>query len=46
LDDIDAKMYSFAQFIKKEKNEDSKWTGYYKLFDRYLYTNTFVDDEK
>ncbi len=46
LDDVDAKMYGFAQFIKKEKNGNSKWTSYYKLFDRYLYTDTFIDEEE
>ncbi len=44
VDDIDAKMESFAQFIKKEKRPDSRWTSYHKLFDRYLYTDTFIDD--
>jgi hypothetical protein len=38
-------MYVFSQFIKKEKKPGSKWTGYHKLFDRYIFTDTFVDDE-
>jgi 3'-5' exoribonuclease len=45
LDDIDAKMYGLAQFIKKEKKPDTKWTSYHKLFDRYIYTDTFKEDE-
>ena len=45
LDDLDAKMFGFTEQIKKEKNPDSKWTSYNKLFDRYLYTDTFVDTE-
>jgi 3'-5' exoribonuclease len=43
LDDLDAKMFGFTDQIKKEKKPDSKWTSYNKLFDRYLYTDTFVD---
>ncbi len=43
LDDIDAKMCVFVDFIKKEKRADSKWTSYHKLLDRYIYTDTFVE---
>ena len=43
MDDLDAKMFGFADQIKKERNPESKWTSYNKLFDRYLYTNTFKD---
>jgi len=28
----------------KEKRPDAKWTGYNKLFDRYIYTETFIED--
>ncbi|MEI6126329.1 MAG: HD domain-containing protein [Pseudomonadota bacterium] len=45
LDDIDAKMFGFAQFIRKEKSPDTKWTSYHKLFERYIYTSTFIEDE-
>jgi 3'-5' exoribonuclease len=45
LDDIDAKMYGLTQFIKKEKKLDTKWTSYHKLLDRYIYTDTFIDDD-
>jgi 3'-5' exoribonuclease len=44
LDDIDAKMYAVASFIRQEKKDGSQWTGYHKLFDRYLYTGTFIPD--
>ena len=43
LDDLDAKMFGFTDQIKKEKKTGSKWTSYNKLFDRYLYTDTFID---
>ena len=45
LDDLDSKMEGVRQFIQKEKKPDTKWTGYNKLFDRYIYTETFVADE-
>ncbi len=45
LDDIDAKMYELAQFIKRERQPDAKWTGYHRIFDRYIYTDTFIEDE-
>jgi len=45
LDDLDSKMEGVRQFIQKEKKPDTKWTGYNKLFDRYIYTETFVEDE-
>ncbi|MCX5896205.1 MAG: HD domain-containing protein [Proteobacteria bacterium] len=45
LDDLDSKMEGLKQFIRKEKKPDARWTGYNKLFDRYIYTETFIDDE-
>ena len=44
LDDLDSKMEGLRQFIVKEKRPDIKWTGYNKLFDRYIYTETFIAD--
>ncbi len=46
IDDIDAKMYGLAHFIKQEKQPETKWTGYHKLFDRYIYTDTFIDTDE
>jgi 3'-5' exoribonuclease len=43
LDDLDAKMFVCIEQIQKERNSETKWTSYNKLFDRYLYTNTFPD---
>jgi 3'-5' exoribonuclease len=45
LDDLDAKMEGLKNFILKEKHSDSKWTSYNKLFDRYIFKETFVDDD-
>lgn len=44
LDDVDAKMYGLAQFIRKERQPEVRWTSFYRLFDRYIYTGTFLDD--
>lgn len=46
LDDLDAKMFVCNELIRKEKNSETKWTSYNKLFDRYLYTDTFIDSER
>jgi len=43
-DDLDAKMADFTQFIAKEKRPESNWTGYHRLFNRYLYTGTIDGD--
>jgi len=45
LDDLDAKMYGLAHFIKKERRKDTRWTGFYRLFERYIYTGTFIDEQ-
>jgi 3'-5' exoribonuclease len=44
LDDLDSKMEGLREFIVKERRPDAKWTGYNKLFDRYIYTETFIED--
>jgi 3'-5' exoribonuclease len=43
IDDMDAKMFDFMQFIKKEQRPETNWTGYHRLFNRYLYTGAFAD---
>jgi len=43
-DDLDAKMADFTQFIAKEKRAETNWTGYHRLFNRYLYTGTLADE--
>jgi 3'-5' exoribonuclease len=44
-DDIDAKMFDFTQFIKKEQRPETNWTGYHRLFNRYLYTGALAEQE-
>ena len=44
LDDMDSKIVGYQHFIKKEKNSKSNWTGYHRLFERYIYKDTSTDD--
>ena len=44
LDDMDSKVNGFQQFIAKEKDKRSKCTGYHKLFERYIYKDTYTED--
>jgi len=37
IDDMDAKMNAVMAWIEKEKDNPSRWTSYYKLFDRFIY---------
>jgi 3'-5' exoribonuclease len=37
LDDLDAKVESMQSFIKRDKGENKKWTGFHRMFDRFLY---------
>jgi len=45
IDDIDAKMCTFTQFIEKEQRPETNWTGYHRLFNRYLYTGALAEKE-
>jgi len=44
LDDMDSKIRGFQEFIEKEKGNNSKWTGYHRLFEKYIYKDTNVQD--
>jgi 3'-5' exoribonuclease len=35
-DDLDAKVSAFQEFIEKN-NDDTDWTPFHKLFERYIY---------
>ncbi|MBN2467426.1 MAG: HD domain-containing protein [Deltaproteobacteria bacterium] len=41
MDDLDAKINGFQQALFQENEEMSQWTKYHKLFDRYLYKQTY-----
>lgn len=37
LDDLDAKVNAFQETIREARADESDWTPYHRLFDRYLY---------
>lgn len=37
LDDLDAKINGIRTHLKKDVNEESAWTGYHRLMERYFY---------
>lgn len=37
IDDLDAKVNAFQEFIEDADNDDSHWTPFHKLFERFIY---------
>lgn len=37
IDDLDAKVNAFREFIENSPEDDSDWTPYHRLFDRFIY---------
>lgn len=37
LDDLDAKVNAFQEFIKESGDDDSTWTPFHKMFERFIY---------
>jgi len=37
VDDLDAKVNAFQESIKAAPDDESDWTPFHRLFDRYLY---------
>jgi len=37
IDDLDAKVNAFQEFIEDSRNDDSHWTPFHKLFERFIY---------
>lgn len=37
VDDLDAKVNAFQEYIKASPADDSNWTPFHRLFDRYIY---------
>jgi len=49
MDDLDAKVNAFQEYIRGARDEESDWTPYHRLFDRYIYkgrTRPDADDPK
>jgi 3'-5' exoribonuclease len=45
LDDLDAKVNSFQQFVGKGEGEQTPWSSYHKFFDRYLFNRSYISRE-
>ncbi len=37
MDDLDAKVNAFQETIRDARDEESDWTPYHRLFDRFIY---------
>ncbi len=37
IDDLDAKVNAFQEYVKAAATDDSHWTPFHRLFDRYIY---------
>jgi 3'-5' exoribonuclease len=46
VDDLDAKVNGFQQFVQRDEDSESKWTPYHKLFDRYLFKETYSSPDQ
>jgi 3'-5' exoribonuclease len=45
MDDLDAKVNAFQGTIRESRDEDSDWTPYHRLFERYIYKGKPQRDE-
>ena len=46
MDDLDAKVNAFQEYIREARDEESDWTPYHRLFDRYIYKGRTSRDEE
>jgi 3'-5' exoribonuclease len=37
IDDLDAKVNAFREFMDGSADDESGWTPYHRLFDRFIY---------
>lgn len=37
IDDLDAKVNAFQEFIQSSQDDESEWTPFHRLFERYIY---------
>ncbi len=44
VDDLDAKVNAFQEYIREARDEESDWTPYHRLFDRYIYKGRLPRD--
>ena len=45
LDDLDAKMNGIKNFIEKERGNNSSWTGYNSIYERFIYKETYSEEK-
>ena len=45
MDDLDAKVNAFQETIREDRDGESDWTPYHRLFDRYIYKGRKQCDE-
>ncbi len=45
MDDLDAKVNAFQETIREARDEESDWTPYHRLFERYIYKGRKQSDE-
>ncbi|WP_298269194.1 HD domain-containing protein [Geobacter sp.] len=46
LDDLDSKINGIRTHIRKEAENQSRWTSYHRLYDRYYYKEGYSPDEE
>lgn len=46
LDDLDSKINGIRTHIRKEPVNQSRWTSYHRLYDRYFYKESYVSEEE
>ncbi|MBW6485623.1 MAG: HD domain-containing protein [Syntrophobacterales bacterium] len=45
MDDMDAKVNAFQEYIRQPGTQESTWTSYHRLLERYLYKGAKVADD-
>jgi hypothetical protein len=45
LDDLDAKVNGFQQVMGKSGDNESNWSEFHKLFERFLFKKTYTSIE-
>ena len=45
MDDLDAKVNAFQEYIREARDEESDWTPYHRLFERYIYKGKPLRDD-
>jgi 3'-5' exoribonuclease len=46
LDDLDSKINGIRTHIRKEPANQSRWTSYHRLYDRYFYKENYLSEEE